>query len=125
MIITLPYLKKAWDKKRLATIRKGLFYIGSHKMLLAKNREMAEAVSAVWSDDHDHSIRIRTKNGLKHIFISQICDVAVEEYKTVCQLLKVRAIVLVSDMCDKDFFSRSRKLLKPIGIPIYEFWGSK
>src|SRR5271157_230908 len=114
MKITLSHLKKGWNSARLNKIKEVGFVIGSDEFLNEPYDILAlYCIDAIWSEDHDGSVEkrniARTKNALfKHIFISEICDVAVEEYATVCKLLKVKTICLLGN---KKFIQISKKLL--------------
>ena len=71
----------------MAHIKRRGLTIGSGSFL--KPGRHLEEIDAVWGDDHDGLVqkrnRLREQHKVaKHIFISQICDVAVEEYATVC-----------------------------------------
>jgi hypothetical protein len=125
MRITLNHLKKAWNDNRLKKIHTEAFAIGSDKLFNLKISGVVQnLIDAIWSDDHDRAVAKRNKFRqeycqFKHVFISEICDVAVDEYKTVCNLLRVKNILLVGLKRDKKFFRVSRKLLKQIpGIKI-------
>lgn len=124
MKITLPYLKKAWDKARISKIKKaGEFWVGSEKMLDSPGTlHLLPRLDAVWSTNHDRAVKkrndLRERCYAKHIFISQICDVAVEEYETVCRLLKINRIAFVSFEGDKKFFSLSEKAFKDSKVEI-------
>ena len=131
MKITLSHLKKGWNSARLKKIKEVGFVIGSDTFLNRPYHILAlYCIDAIWSDDHDGSVEKRNiarkskRYGLifKHIFISEICGVAVEEYATVCKLLKVKTIFLLGD---KKFTERSRKLLSPIGVSIQEYNGAR
>jgi hypothetical protein len=119
MKITLTHLKKGWNSTRLKKIKEIGFVIGSDKFLNQPYHVLAlYCIDAIWSDDHDGSVEKRNnaRKGtlgefFKHVFISEICDVAVEEYATVCKLLKVKTIFLLGD---KEFTKKSRKLLSSI-----------
>ena len=115
MRITLKHLKTRWNKTRLKRMRHGIFFVGSDKILNKNSNCNLFSIDAVWSKNHDLTIQKRDNNkDAKHIFISEICDTAVEEYKTVCKLLKIRIIVIVGVEIEKEFFDMSKKLLKTI-----------
>jgi hypothetical protein len=124
MKITLSHLKKRWNSARLKKIKETGFVIGSDEFLNEPYDVLAlYCIDAIWSEDHDGSVEKRdiliTKNSFfKHIFVSEIGDVAVEVYATVCKLLKTKTIFLLGN---KKFIQKSKKLLSSIpGIKIEE-----
>jgi hypothetical protein len=91
MKITLSHLQKKWDKSRIWKIKTLGFVIGSDKLFDIPKYPSIKLIDAIWSDDHDGSVEKRNSNKIfDHIFISRICDIAVEEYATVCKLLNVK-----------------------------------
>jgi len=114
MKITMKHLKRLWDSARLARIRNGIFHVCSDGVLSKKSDDL-HFVDAVWSENHDATVQLRnaTENA-KHIFVSEICDVAVEEYATVCRLLRVQKIVLVGLKREQKFFKVSERMLSVI-----------
>lgn len=119
MKITLSHLRKGWDQKRLRKIIKSKqFVLGQDKVLDINNSLITYNIDAIWSEDFNKTLeKKRSKKIFKHIFISEICDIAVEEYATVCKLLKIEAIRLYGD---KRFVDKSKKLLSKIpNIKVY------
>ena len=120
MKITLKHLKKRWDKDHLADIKMaGRLVIGSDR-IFGLSDAVTTFIDAVWSEDHDGAVEKRDSNKerFKHIFISEMCKVAVEEYDTVCHLLGLSKILLLSVQGDVDFFLKSEELLKSLNVPI-------
>jgi len=98
MDITLQHLKKAWDKNRLRRIKRRGMFIGSEESLLKKYSKQWPKIDAVWSDNFLKALGRRNrnkKNGTKHIFISEICDIAVKEYEQVGDILNNYDITFV------------------------------
>lgn len=126
MEITLEYLKTAWSEKRIQKIKEIGFVIASDSFLkpifshvfmdmnLKHVKEtvgtcVIDLIDAIWTDEHDKVLETkRSKNMFRHIFISEICDVAVGEYATVCELLQVKTIFVLGDA---EFINRSKELL--------------
>lgn len=118
MKITLTHLKKRWSKNHLKDIKRiKRLVIGSDKVFNCSDL-ITTFVDAVWSNDYDVSVKKRDSNKrFKHIFISEMCKTAAEEYKTVCDLLGIEKILLVS-VDDKEFYNKSKELLKPLNLNI-------
>jgi len=115
MKITLKYLRILWNPARIDRLRNGIFFVGSENLLNKNSNCNLNNIDAIWSKNHDRAVEKRNKNkNAKHIFISKICDVAVEEYETVCKLLKIQVIKIVGLSREKDFFETSKKMLATI-----------
>jgi len=124
MIITLSHLKKLWNSERIKKIKTNkAFSVASERVLDYKKRDgIIKYVDAVWSDDHDGTVEKRNRcKRLKHMFVSQICDVAVEEYATVCKILKLQGIVLVAYENEIKYILRCEKLLHKYSIETNRF----
>jgi hypothetical protein len=121
MKITLAHLKTRWDNDRIKAIKKTkTLIIGSEKVISSEtNIYISHVISTIWSKNHDRAVRKRNEHKyFKHVFISQICDVAVEEYKTVCEFFGIKKIMLVGD---KRFINQSKKMLKPLNKEMVGF----
>jgi hypothetical protein len=119
MEITLDHLKKLWDDERIKKIRaQHSFMVASERVLDYKKRDnLIFCLDAVWSDNHDELVEKRNSSRrFKHIFVSQICDVACEEYKTVCQILDLKGIILVAYEGEYEYLIRCEKELDAFGI---------
>jgi hypothetical protein len=123
MKITLSHLKKLWDDYRIKRIKQNqAFFVCSEKVLACKKRNIIKHIDAVWSDDHDGTVKKRNEfRRLKHMFVSQICDVAAEEYATVCKILKLKGIVLVAYNDEIKYLLRCQKLLHKHSIETNSF----
>jgi len=129
--ITLKFLKTGWGAGGLKDLKLSKFMtVGSDKMLYITQYKkrgftkksqnfVLDQLHCIWSENHDKTLKKkRSREDLKHIFISQICDVAVAEYAKVCKMLGLKKIYLFSFKDDKEFFQKSKKLLKIPGIKI-------
>jgi hypothetical protein len=128
--ITLKFLKTGWGiggikdlkwSKKLALGSDKLLYLSEWKKRgYTEKSHLATLfeLHCIWSENHDKTLNKKRKNNLKHIFVSQICDVAVAEYAKVCRMLGIKTIYLISFKDDKKFFKKSKKLLKIPGVEI-------
>jgi hypothetical protein len=126
--ITINFLKTGWGAGGIRDLKlsKSLF-LGSDKLLYMSEwkkrgfgrEDIALAqMHCIWSENHDKTLTQKRRRKLKHIFISEICDVAVAEYAKVCEMLGLNKIYLVSFEDDKEFFRKSKELLKIRGVKI-------
>lgn len=96
--------------------------VGSQSLLKPKTNIDLHVVDAVWSHNHDAAVILRDRNPKAgHIFISEMCDVAVEEYATVCRLLKVKHIIVIGTT--HKFLTESKKLLNIPGVIVSTLHG--
>ena len=119
MKITIKHLKTGWNPKRMKSIKTRGLTIGSGSLL--KPGRHLEEIDAVWGKDHDGLVQKRNQlreqhKVARHIFVSQICDVAVEEYATVLKLLGTNRINIMGTSLK--FIEDSKNLL--IEIPDVE-----
>jgi hypothetical protein len=133
MVITLEYLKTIWGEGIIKFIQDYGFCIASDSFLDPKFDEVyldldkrvvskvldpmgCPAVSyihAIWTDRHDEVMSIKKRSTrFKYIYISDICYSALEEYTTICELLNIKKIYIMTD--DIEFYKRSEKLLSTI-----------
>ena len=130
MVIKLGHLKEVWSDDKIKYIQNYGFCIANESFLGPRFSDVCldfdkrvvsrvigspavSYVNAVWTDRPDKALEKQKEHSeYKHIFISEICDVAVEEYATVCSLLAIKKIFIMTD--DKEFYKRSEKLLSTI-----------
>ena len=126
--ITLKFLKSGWGNGGIKDLKHSkTMVLGSDKLLylsewkkrgFSDGKCITDDIHCVWSEDHDKTLTQKRRRKLKHIFISQICDVAVAEYAKVCKMLGLNKIILISFQDDKAFFKKSKKILKIPGVKI-------
>jgi hypothetical protein len=126
--ITLKFLKTGWGTGGIKDLEHSkTMVLGSDKMLYSSEwkkrgfsdgKSMTDELHCAWSEDHDRTLTQKRRRKLKHIFVSQMCDVAVAEYAKVCKMLGLNKIILISFQDDKEFFKKSKKLLKIPGVKI-------
>ena len=126
--ITLKFLKTGWGAGGIKDLKHSkTMVLCSDKMLylsewkkrgFSDGKSKTDQVHCVWSEDHDRTLTQKRRRKLKHIFVSQICDVAVMEYAKVCKMLSLNKIILISFQDDKGFFKKSKKLLKIPGVKV-------
>lgn len=115
MKITLKQLKSKWNAARIEKIKNFGFIITSPEFLKAnKDEKWLEIIDAVWGNEHGELVEQRNAIAeASHIFVSQICDIAADEYLQVQKLIKFKNIFLLSFENDEKFFEQSLLMLKP------------
>ncbi len=114
MEITLKYLKKAWSQKRINNIRHEGLTIGTGDMLLKKYSIIWGDLDCVWDIDFKKTLRRRNchkKNGTEHIFVSEMCDIATQEYKQVQEIIGFSSIRLIIPVNSKVLHYSLKELL--------------
>lgn len=119
MDITLDYLKKLWNEKRIERIQKEGMHLSSGIIFFKQHSEIWPEIDAVWESRNLFEVAINRRKrqrkkygGCQHIFISEICDIAVEEYLQVAEIIGNNKITLYIESYQSYFLSMSRKYLK-------------
>lgn len=119
MNITLDYLKKLWDDKRIARIRKEGMHLGPSELFFKKYSHIWPEIDAVWANSYgfEQAISRRKRQrkkygGCNHIFISEICSIAVDEYLQVAEIMGNNKITLYIEGYNGYFLSASQKFLR-------------
>ena len=127
MDITLDYLKKLWDEKRIERIRKDGMHLSSGTIFFKKYSEIWAEIDAIWASSNLFEVAISRRKrqrkkygGCQHIFISEICDIAVEEYLQVAEIIGNNKITLYIESYQSHFLKMSREMLsKKFDISYY------
>jgi len=119
MDITLDYLKKLWDDKRIARIKKEGMHLADSTIFFKKYSDIWPEIDAVWTGsgmfEQAISRRRRVKkkyDGCHHIFISEICNIAVEEYRQVANIMGTNKITLYIERYSGHWLGMSQKMLR-------------
>ena len=112
MNITYDYLTLKWDPERIEKIRSEGMHLCSSNILVEKYVDTWPIIDAVWDDDFNLALkRMREYEGCKHIFVSEICDIAVAEYLQVANIMNNKTINIYATHNDSEFVLKSRGFL--------------
>lgn len=94
MKITLKYLKTAWSPSRIKKIKEFGFVICDEFHL--RNATNMSLVDACIAKSFNETLKYkRSRKDIPHIFISEWCRLAIEEYEQVCSLLNPASITYI------------------------------
>jgi len=123
MNITKEYLSTRWTTSRMRKIALLGLFIGCDTLLNKKYIDLhwSPLCDVIWTNQHDKITKKRDRCiEAKHIFVSQICDKAVEEFRIVCDILEVKRLIIIGT--SNNFLSTSRRRLKKLNIEPTIYW---
>ena len=94
MIITIKHLKTAWNIQRINKIKNfGFVICDEFHLRNAKNLALVDAcISKNFKETLDYR---RSKKDISHIFISEWCKLAIDEYEQVIKLLDPKSVTYI------------------------------
>ena len=94
MNITLKHLKTAWSPSRIKKIKEfGFVICDQFHLFNANNLSLVDAcICKQFKETLEYK---RSRKDISHIFISEWCRLAIEEYEQVCEILIPKSITYI------------------------------